>query len=235
MRCVIKNCEFACRICKARNWNNKTATGKLILCFSTIGPVSIGSATIAALVANASGLIFAEAMTQQIPDVDIIPTIRVNIDQGTQILDYIGLSQKKPKVEVTTSKTKIGQSPAPAIAFFSSRGPSSLAPDILKVPYTKDTTQDDILDGGSMNVADPFDIGFGHINPLKAMDPGLVYDMSTRDYVTFLCSLGYNKAQIKNMLRIPSKIGRHCEATQAVWDLICTAYATEAWRGDDVV
>ncbi|KAK9157692.1 hypothetical protein Scep_004266 [Stephania cephalantha] len=267
-------------ICKARNWNNKTASGKLILCFSTIGPVTIGSATIAALLANASGLIFAEAMTEQIPDVDIIPTIRVNIDQGTEILDYIGLSQKKPKVEVTPSKTKIGQSPAPTIAYFSSRGPSSLAPDILKpditapginilgawpphtpptllpidrrsiswnfqsgtsmscphvsgvvallksahptwsqaaiqsaistTAYTRDTTQDDILDGGSMKVADPFDIGFGHIDPLKAMDPGLVYDMSISDYVIFLCSIGYHKAQIRNMLLIPPNLNINC-------------------------
>ena len=48
-----------------------------------------------------------------------------------------------------------------------------------------------------MKVADPFDIGAGHINPLKAMDPGLVYDMQANDYITYLCEIGYTKEQIK--------------------------------------
>lgn len=51
-----------------------------------------------------------------------------------------------------------------------------------------------------MNVADPFEIGAGHINPLKAMDPGLVYDMKTRDYILYLCNIGYTKAQIAKMV-----------------------------------
>lgn len=47
-----------------------------------------------------------------------------------------------------------------------------------------------------MKVSDPFDIGAGHINPLKAMDPGLVYDMKTIDYTMYLCSIGYTEDQI---------------------------------------
>lgn len=48
-----------------------------------------------------------------------------------------------------------------------------------------------------MKVADPFDIGAGHINPLKAMDPGLVYDMHPNDYIAYLCEIGYTREQIK--------------------------------------
>lgn len=36
-------------------------------------------------------------------------------------------------VHISPSMTVIKKSPAPAVAMFSSRGPSSLAPDILKV------------------------------------------------------------------------------------------------------
>ncbi|KAF2297645.1 hypothetical protein GH714_001869 [Hevea brasiliensis] len=32
----------------------------------------------------------------------------------------------------------------------------------------------------------------GHINPLEATDPGLVYDASEEDYINFLCKQGYN-------------------------------------------
>ncbi|GJM90823.1 hypothetical protein PR202_ga07141 [Eleusine coracana subsp. coracana] len=40
-------------------------------------------------------------------------------------------------------------------------------------------------------LADPFDFGGGHINPDKAADPGLVYDVDARDYTKFFnCTLG---------------------------------------------
>lgn len=44
--------------------------------------------------------------------------------------------------------------------------------------------------------ATPFSYGAGHIQPNRAMDPGLVYDLGINDYLNFLCSLGYNATQI---------------------------------------
>ncbi|CAL4954933.1 unnamed protein product [Urochloa decumbens] len=37
--------------------------------------------------------------------------------------------------------------------------------------------------------ATPFSYGSGHVNPVAAMDPGLVYDTTLADYANFLCSL----------------------------------------------
>ncbi|PWZ39716.1 Subtilisin-like protease SBT1.7 [Zea mays] len=37
--------------------------------------------------------------------------------------------------------------------------------------------------------ADFFATGAGHVNPVKAVDPGLVYDIAAKDYVSFLCSV----------------------------------------------
>lgn len=45
--------------------------------------------------------------------------------------------------------------------------------------------------------ATPFDYGAGHLNPNKAMDPGLVYDLTRSDYLNFICSLGYNETQTR--------------------------------------
>ncbi|KAM3393133.1 hypothetical protein ACQJBY_014004 [Aegilops geniculata] len=40
--------------------------------------------------------------------------------------------------------------------------------------------------GGS---ATPFSYGSGHVNPVRALDPGLVYDTTTHDYLNFICSM----------------------------------------------
>lgn len=46
-------------------------------------------------------------------------------------------------------------------------------------------------EGGPRKLADPFDFGGGHINPERAVDPGLVYDVDPRDYNKFFnCTLG---------------------------------------------
>ncbi|EMS67351.1 Subtilisin-like protease [Triticum urartu] len=42
----------------------------------------------------------------------------------------------------------------------------------------------------------PFARGAGHIDPNSAVDPGLVYDAGTEDYITFLCALGYTAKQV---------------------------------------
>ncbi|KAF9613354.1 hypothetical protein IFM89_007432 [Coptis chinensis] len=101
---------FSGGICSIDTWNKRDASGRLILCFSTIGSLLRSQAALAAFTANVSDLTFVEPMTKQIPDVDIIP---------------------HPVVVVQPSKTTIGQSSAPTVAYFSSRGPSSLGPDIL--------------------------------------------------------------------------------------------------------
>lgn len=44
--------------------------------------------------------------------------------------------------------------------------------------------------------ASPFSYGAGHVQHNCAMDPGLVYDLTVDDYLTFLCSLNYNQSQI---------------------------------------
>ncbi|XP_051119425.1 subtilisin-like protease [Andrographis paniculata] len=44
--------------------------------------------------------------------------------------------------------------------------------------------------------ADVFAMGAGHVNPPKALDPGLVYDIARCDYISYLCHL-YTEAQVR--------------------------------------
>ncbi|PHU28294.1 hypothetical protein BC332_00387 [Capsicum chinense] len=44
--------------------------------------------------------------------------------------------------------------------------------------------------------ADVFAIGAGHVNPTKAITPGLIYDIHPMNYSRYLCGLGYTNIQI---------------------------------------
>ncbi|XP_059664070.1 subtilisin-like protease [Cornus florida] len=49
--------------------------------------------------------------------------------------------------------------------------------------------------------ADVFATGAGHVNPSKATDPGLVYDLKPDDYIPYLCGLGYTDKQVGIILQ----------------------------------
>ncbi|KAF3434691.1 hypothetical protein FNV43_RR21776 [Rhamnella rubrinervis] len=49
----------------------------------------------------------------------------------------------------------------------------------------------------------PYDFGAGHVSLDRAMDPGLVYDITTNDYVNFLCAIGYGPKLIQVITRSP--------------------------------
>jgi hypothetical protein len=45
------------------------------------------------------------------------------------------------------------------------------------------------IDEATQAAATPFDYGNGHVDITAALDPGLVYDIKTEDYIDFLCAL----------------------------------------------
>ncbi|KAL5163783.1 Subtilisin-like protease SBT3.18 [Glycine soja] len=87
---------------------------------------------------------------------------------------------------------------------------------VLDTAYTLDTTLDSILSGGSTKVADPFNMGAGHINPSKAVDPGLIYDIKSTDYVSFLCNMGFTQEQINKITDHPSPEPVHASCKHLV-------------------
>ncbi|XP_044464681.1 subtilisin-like protease [Mangifera indica] len=49
--------------------------------------------------------------------------------------------------------------------------------------------------------ADIFAVGAGHVNPSKANDPGLVYDIQPDDYIPYLCGLNYTDQQVEAIVQ----------------------------------
>lgn len=58
-----------------------------------------------------------------------------------------------------------------------------------------------IKDSATGAAATPLDYGAGHVDPIRALDPGLVYDLAADDYLNFLCAVNYTARQISLVAR----------------------------------
>ncbi|XP_019464295.1 PREDICTED: subtilisin-like protease SBT3.9 isoform X1 [Lupinus angustifolius] len=254
--------------CQYGSLNATMAAGKIVLCFSVSDQQDIISASRTVMEAGGVGLIYAQFHEDGLYHCGVFPCIKVDYEVGTQILSYIRRT-RFPTASLSLPKTVIGKLTSPQVSSFSSRGPSSMSPTVLKPDIAapgvdilaafppQGTTQDSgfaLLSGTSMScphvagiaalikskhptwspaairsalvttasqtgtdgsviseegstykAADPFDIGGGHVNPNKAMDPGLIYNITTDDYIHFLCSIGYGSASISKMTKTNTK------------------------------
>ncbi|XP_020587153.1 subtilisin-like protease SBT1.8 [Phalaenopsis equestris] len=75
--------------------------------------------------------------------------------------------------------------------------PAVIKSALMTTAYTRDNTGNHIRDAAGGLAATPFAYGAGHVDPQKALEPGLVYDITTDDYIAFLCSLNYTIPHIQ--------------------------------------
>lgn len=66
----------------------------------------------------------------------------------------------------------------------------------MTTAYNVDNAGDVIKDMSTGTASTPFVRGAGHVDPNRAVDPGMVYDAGTDDYISFLCALGYTTEQV---------------------------------------
>ncbi|XP_062074026.1 subtilisin-like protease SBT3.5 isoform X2 [Humulus lupulus] len=275
-RIAVDSTDSSAKDCELGSLNATLAAGKIVLCFSDLyDQQDIASAATAVQEAGGVGVIFAQSHNDGLQSCDI-PCVKVDYEVGTQIISYIRRA-RSPIAKLSSPNTVIGKWTSPRVATFSSRGPSSLTPAVLKpdvaapgvdilaafppfnsksgngyytllsgtsmaCPHvagiaalikslhqhwspaairsalvtTASQTGTDGTDisaeGPNRKAADPFDIGGGQVNPIRAMDPGLIFDTSTEDYVEYLCSLGYRTSSITRLTESDITCGRKRQA-----------------------
>ncbi|PKU67215.1 subtilisin-like protease SBT1.2 [Dendrobium catenatum] len=74
--------------------------------------------------------------------------------------------------------------------------PAAIKSAIMTTAYVRDRHGNAITDQNGGGNASFFAMGAGHVNPAKASDPGLVYDLQWQDYIPYLCGLGYTNDQV---------------------------------------
>uniref|UniRef100_A0ACD5TTS7 Uncharacterized protein n=1 Tax=Avena sativa TaxID=4498 RepID=A0ACD5TTS7_AVESA len=215
-------------------------------------------------------------------DAHVLPASHVSNTAGSKIAAYIK-STAKPTASITFRGTVMGSTPAPAVAFFSSRGPSKASPGILKPDITGPgmnilaawapsemhpefvddvslaffmesgtsmstphlsgiaavikslhpgwspaeirsalMTSSDTADHAGVAIKDEqyrrasfYAMGAGYVNPSRAVDPGLVYDLAPNDYIPYLCGLGIGDEGVHEITHRRIECGKIKAITEA--------------------
>ncbi|KAI8569933.1 hypothetical protein RHMOL_Rhmol02G0316400 [Rhododendron molle] len=124
-------------VCESLSLNPKFVAGKVVLCFTSLDSrIAVAIASSDVITAGGVGVIIARNPGDPvIPCSNDFPCIEVNYEVGTQILFYIR-STRSPMVRLGPPKTQVGKFVSAKVASFSSRGPSSAVPSILKPDIT---------------------------------------------------------------------------------------------------
>uniref|UniRef100_A0A1D1Y0K3 Subtilisin-like protease n=1 Tax=Anthurium amnicola TaxID=1678845 RepID=A0A1D1Y0K3_9ARAE len=79
--------------------------------------------------------------------------------------------------------------------------PAAIKSAILTTATTVNTYGKPITDQADGNSATYFAVGAGQVDPPRANDAGLVYDLSPNDYIAYLCRINYTDAQVTVIAR----------------------------------
>uniref|UniRef100_M4F6U3 Uncharacterized protein n=1 Tax=Brassica campestris TaxID=3711 RepID=M4F6U3_BRACM len=79
--------------------------------------------------------------------------------------------------------------------------PAAIRLALMTTAYKTYNDGKPILDVTTGKPSTLFEHGAGHVSPTTAINPGLIYDLTTVDYLGFLCALNYTPSQITSVSR----------------------------------
>nr|XP_016477786.1 PREDICTED: subtilisin-like protease SBT1.5 isoform X1 [Nicotiana tabacum] len=79
--------------------------------------------------------------------------------------------------------------------------PAAIRSALMTTAYTVDNRGQIMMDESTGNSSTVMDFGAGHVHPQNAMDPGLIYDLTSYDYVDFLCNSNYTTKNVQVVTR----------------------------------
>lgn len=91
--------------------------------------------------------------------------------------------------------------------------PAAIKSALMTTAYVRDNTNGPLKDAATGGPSNHFDHGAGHIDPLKAFNPGLVYDLGTHDYIDFLCTQNLTPKQLKAFTKTTNHSCQHSYRT----------------------
>ncbi|KAG6397941.1 hypothetical protein SASPL_139391 [Salvia splendens] len=74
--------------------------------------------------------------------------------------------------------------------------PAAIKSAMMTTAYIVDNTGKNLSDLATGSESNAYIHGSGHVDPNRSLDPGLVYDLETLDYLGFLCTIGYDSKRI---------------------------------------
>ncbi|XP_059625325.1 subtilisin-like protease SBT1.5 [Cornus florida] len=83
--------------------------------------------------------------------------------------------------------------------------PAMIRSAMMTTAYMHDHDGKPLVDEESLKKVTVQDMGAGHVDPKKAMDPGLVYDLTVHDYLDFLCASNYSRREMIQVTHTPVK------------------------------
>ncbi|KMT04812.1 hypothetical protein BVRB_7g169830 [Beta vulgaris subsp. vulgaris] len=109
--------------------------------------------------------------------------------------------------------------------------PAAIMSAIKTTAYNIDSTGKEIIEASTLLPSTPFVHGSGHIDPNKAVDPGLVYDLQISDYIAFLCTIGYDTKRIHVLFKEPAVVDCASQILSSPGNLNYPSFSV-VFRGD---
>ncbi|XP_024038389.1 subtilisin-like protease SBT5.3 [Citrus clementina] len=209
--------------CKADTLNPSSLQGKIVICYADgLGDNIVAKAEVVQKAAGVGMIIIQENNATTINDL-AVPTLILGQDEATLIS---GFYRKNAVItSISPATAVIERESAPKMAYFSSKGPNHVAPDIIKVNLISQlqallppsgVADNAVVYGytSGTSIAAPhvagfagntIDFGSGHFNPDGGMSPGLVYEFDDKDVHIFLCSQTTDPKRLRAIMGIALK------------------------------